>query len=120
MISGNQDIGLEDGLRCVPLGGRTEDGGEVPREGAQVHGLEVGQRSAVLEAREVEQRVDQLVEPQRVAMDERELLLLDLQLCLTEEVLERAEHEGERRAELVRDVGEEERLGPVQVRQILT
>jgi hypothetical protein len=52
-------------------------------------------------------------------VDERELLLLDLQLGLTEEVLERAEHEGERCAELVRDVGEERRLGPIQLRQRL-
>ena len=49
---------------------------------------------------------------------------VSFELCVCESVcllyLERAEHEGERGAELVRDVGEEDCLGPVQLGQGLT
>ncbi len=44
----------------------------------------------------------------------------ELCVCVCRLYLERAEHEGERRAELVRDVGEEDRLRPVQLGQGLT
>ncbi len=55
-------------------------------------------------AREVKQGVDELVQPQRVAVDEPQLPLLGLALGLPQHILERPEHERQRRAELVRDI----------------
>src|SRR5690349_2661464 len=55
-------------------------------------------------------------------MDQLELLALalaDRAVGTSQQVLGRAEHQGERRSELVTDVGEERRLGSVDLRQCL-
>ena len=75
---------------------------------------------AGLDPREVQQGVDQLQEPQAAAVGRLQPLALPGGQGLGrvgERVLDRAEHQGQRRAELVRDVGEEGRLRPVELRQ---
>jgi len=74
--------------------------------------------AAGLEPREVEQRVDELEQPERVAVHDLELLALrGLQRTARtgEQVGRRPEHERERCAELVAHVGEELRLGAIQL-----
>ena len=78
---------------------------------------------AGLEPGEVEQRVDQLQQPPAVALDQLEPRALGRRAAgdvgVGERVLDRAEQQGQRRAELVADVGEERRLGPVELGQLL-
>ncbi len=103
------------------LDGRTEDAAEVRRERGQVGGLVRRLDASGLEAREVQERVDQLQQAQGVAV--RHLQPLAVRggklAGVGQRVFERAEHQGERRAELVRDVGEEGRLRAVQLGQDL-
>src|SRR6476659_7163320 len=76
--------------------------------------------AARLNAREIEQSIRELEEPQAVAMHEIEPLVLRngerrpgaAKLAL--HLLQRTQHEGERRAKLMADIGEKCRLGPVE------
>ena len=90
---------------------------------AEVDRLEARLRPAGLDAREIEQRVDQLQQPQRRcgAPTDDQLAVRRQQLAvgLGQHLLERAQHQGERRAELVADVGEEGGLGAVDLGQRL-
>ena len=79
-------------------------------------------RAAGLDAREVEQRVDQLQQPQPVAVDELQLAASPAGRPVgagRSAVLDRPEHQRQRGAELVADVAEEGGLGPVQLGQRL-
>ncbi len=61
-----------------------------------------------LQPREVEQRVHQLEETQRVSLCNLERLALEIgKRVVREQILDRSEHERERRAELVGHVREE-------------
>ena len=77
---------------------------------------------AGLDAGEVEQCVHQLEQPQTVTVNDGEQFPVvgqNAALGLRQDVLERAEHQGQRGAELVADIGEEERLGAVDLGQEL-
>ena len=101
---------------------RAEHAGELGGDAGEVHGLEAGVDAPGLDAGEVEERVHQLQEPQAVAMRDLEpgrrvgRQRLDL---LAQHVLERAQHQRQRRAELVRDVREEGGLRAIQFREAL-
>ena len=67
-------------------------------------------------------RIDQLEQPKAVAVGDLELLAMRRRQSAgasLEHVLDRPEHQRQRRAELVADVGEEGRLGAVELRQRL-
>ena len=109
-----------------PVHRRAEDAGQVGGEGGQVDRLVAGLHAAGLDPREVQQRVDELAQPQAVALDDLELLagarVLRGRVLRGQpgpELLHRAHDQGERGAELVADVGEERGLGPVQLGQLL-
>ena len=102
--------------------GRAEVGGELGRESRQIRRLVARLYAPGLDAREVQQHVDELQEPQRVAMrhlDETTRLRRVVAIRSRQQLLERAQHQGQRGAELVTDVGEEGRFCPVQLRQRL-
>ena len=85
-------------------------------------GSKDGLGASRFDAREIEQRVDQLLQAQRrcggrapAARDARAQRLLGI----GQPVFDRAEHQGQRRAEFVADVAEERRLGAVDLGQRL-
>ena len=79
-----------------------------------VHGLERGFDAAGLDAREIEQRVDEPEQPEAVPMRDRQRLALrGRHQRRLERVFERPQHERQRRAEFVADVAEEGGLGAV-------
>ena len=82
----------------------------------------VGRNSARIRpassAREVEQRVDELEQPHGVAVHELQRDRATSAGAVAQRVLERAEHQRQRRAELVADVGEERGLGPVELLEL--
>ena len=82
-------------------------------------GSKVAVHAAGFDAREVEQRVDQLEQAQRVALRERRAARVRRRAgpASAERILQRAEHQRQRRAELVADVREERGLGAVDFRQ---
>ena len=113
-VDGEREAGL--------LAGGSEAAGEVAGEGGKVGRLVDGLNAAGLDAREVEQCVDQPLQAKAVALRELDpLALAAVQRLarLRERVLQRAQHQRQRRAELVADVGEEGGLGPVDRRQRL-
>ena len=61
-------------VEARPLDGRAEDAGQLGGGRGEVDRLEARLDPAGLEPREVEQGVDQLAQPQRVALDDLELL----------------------------------------------
>ena len=94
-----------------------ECAGKVRGEDAEVELLERGLGAACLDAREVEQRVDDLEEPERIPVHHREVTMnigRHRAGGSREEVLERTEHERERRPELVAHVAEKGGLGAVE------
>ena len=105
-----------------PLAGRAEVAGEVGGHRGQVGGLVHRLHAARLDAREVEQRVHELLEPQAVAMHDGEQLAVrrhDLVRGRGEDILDRSEHQRQRRAELVAHVAEEGGLGAIELGQDL-
>jgi hypothetical protein len=72
-----------------------------------------------LDAGEIQQRVDQLLQPQRVAVNQLQTVALPAPLDIGERILDRAEYQSERRAELMADVGEEGGFRPVQLGESL-
>ncbi len=66
---GAVDVELQPG----PVDGRPEDAGQLGGDGREVDRLVAGLRAAGLDAGEVQQRVDQLGEPQSVAPDDVQL-----------------------------------------------
>jgi len=97
-----------------------ESTGEVRRERGEVDRRERGLDAARFDAREVEERVHQLEQPLRVALRDLEMYAqARRRLAIGERVLERPEHERERRTELVADVREEDRLGAIDLGQSL-
>ncbi|GJE41573.1 hypothetical protein AEGHOMDF_0739 [Methylobacterium soli] len=105
-----------------PLRGRAEARGELGRIGAELRRLEHGLGPPGLDPREVEERVDELQEAQAVAMrdlDEAPVRRHHLRLGLADDLLQGPEHQGQGRPELVADIGEEQGLLAVDLRQRL-
>ena len=95
---------------------------EVGGQRGEVGRLVDGPDPPGLDPGEVEQRVDQLLEPQGVAVDDFQSARAppgSASVGAGEQLLDRAEHQRQRRAELVADVGEERGLGAVQLGQRL-
>src|SRR5690606_33058979 len=103
------------------LAGGAEVAREVGRERAQVRRRERGLLTPGLDTRELEQRVDEPQQPPRVALRDLEpqLLRARYRRRVGERVLERAEHQRERRPKLVTDVAEKRRLRTIELREIL-
>src|SRR5205085_7778334 len=99
-----------------PLERRAKYAGELGGEGRKIGGFVAGFDAAGLDAREVEQRVDQAQEAQTVAVGDAQRFpraRVELTVAAAERVLQWAEHERERRAKLVAHVGEERGLGAI-------
>ena len=113
---------VHDQLQPRPLHGGAENGGQLGREGGQVGRLVGRLDAAGLDAREVEQRVDQLEQAQAVAVDDGQPLAVvgpagrpaSASTSSSGPSMQR-----QRRAELVADVAEEGRLGAVELGQRL-
>ena len=98
--------------------GGLEAGGELGRELGQVGRLIVGLDPSGFDAGEVEQGVDELEQPQAVALRGPGQLAVggqELAFRLPQYFLEGAEHEGQGRAEFVRNIGEEGCFGAVEL-----
>ena len=109
-------------LEARALHGGAEAGRRVLRQRGQVRGHEALLLGARLQLRQVQERVHQLEQAPGVAVHPLHLLAdLVRQGARTpgEQVLRGAQHQRQRRAELVADVGEELRLEPVQLAQLL-
>src|ERR1019366_1853017 len=80
-----------------------------------IHRLEHRPHAAGFDAREIEQAVDQLLQPEAVSVNQLEQLfvLAGAFPGVGEKLLYRAEHQSQRGAELVADVGEESGFGAV-------
>ena len=100
------------------LAGRAEIARQVGRQRGKVGRLVGGLRAPRLDAREVEQRVDELEQPLAVALRHGRAAPGSPAACsfgLRQQVFERTEHQGERRAELVAHVAEESGLRAVEL-----
>ncbi len=97
---------------------RSEAGGDLGGEPGDIRRLERRLHPPRFDPREVEQAVDQPQQPPAIAQGEGGLRLhLFGRRSARGHVLQRAEHQGERGAELVADVGEECGLGAIELRQ---
>ncbi len=99
------------------LHGRAEHAGQLGRGAGQVRGLVAGLHAPGLDAREVQQGVDQLLQAQRVAVDHLRLIGRQVAAVLAQGVVQRPQDQRQRRAQLVADVGEEHGLGTVHLGQ---
>jgi len=106
-------------LESGPLGGRPEGAGQ-PRGVVGEVGRPVrGQQPAGLQPGEVEHGVDQLEQPETVAVHGQQAFPLGARHGgVVEQVLQRAQDQRQRGAELVADVGEEVGLCPVERREL--
>ena len=98
---------LHHELEARLVGRGAKHAGEVGGERRQVGGLEAGIHAPRLEAREIEQRVHELEQPKAVAMRGRQRVNRFTRQSpgrVAQQLLERTEHQRERRAELVRHV----------------
>ena len=114
------EVELDDELQAGGREGGTEDADQVRRERAEVSGGEGGLRATCLQAGEIEQGVDEFQHAQPVAPRRFETRALRVPVGLgpvAQRVFQRTEHQRERRTELVADVAEEGRLGPIQFGQ---
>ena len=94
---------------------RLEGARQIVRQLRQIGRRIAGAHATRLDAREVEQGVDQLVQANRVAVRGRQALAGER--ARGERIFERPQHQRQRRAELVADIGEERRLGAVDLGQ---
>jgi hypothetical protein len=106
-------------MRRSPALSVAERGDEIGSQRGEIGRSIAGQNAPGLDAREVEQRVDEAQQPQGVAMRDVEPLALVFRQGsgLGERVLKRAEHQRKGRAKFVADVGEKRRLGAVDFSQ---
>ena len=87
---------------------------------AEVGWLEGRRDAPGLDARKIEQRIDQFQQPNSVAVRHRDELATvgtEINFRQRQHLFERAQHQGEWRAKLMADIGEKRRLGPVDFRQ---
>ena len=105
-----------------PLGRRFEVGRQFFGQLRQVHRLEADVRAAGFDAGEIKQGIDELQEAETIPVGGLETMAVDRQQMhrrILEHVLDRPEHQRQRRAEFVADVGKEGGLRPVELRQRL-
>ena len=107
---------VHDERQPGPIDRRAEEAGQLAGDGAQVDRLEFSLHPAGLDAREVQQGVDQLRQPQPVAVNDVQFVarLLIEPVRPAAQLVDRSEDQRERGPELVADVGEKRRLGPVE------
>ena len=99
---------------------RTEAACDIRGQRGEVDGRKARLDAACLDAREIEQRVDQPQEPQRIAMGDFQLVPnRPVDAVPREGVFQGSEHQREGCAELVADIREEAGLGPVEFGQFL-
>ncbi len=104
-----------------PVDGGAEDAGQFGGRRGQVDRLVGRPHAARLDTGEVQQCVDELAQPQPVAVDDVQLLP-HLRVRLGQpgaQLLHRAHDQGQGGAELVADVGEEGGLRPVELRELV-
>jgi hypothetical protein len=92
---------------------RAERAGELGRERRHVSGFERRAGTTAFDARELQQRIDHLEQPLRIALRRGHQRLLGTTVEARERFFERPEHQRERCPELVTDVSEEGRLGTI-------
>jgi hypothetical protein len=100
----------------------SEHAGEFGSESGEVGRLVDGPDPPRLDAREVEQRIDQPEKAKTVAIHDFELTHdggRQLRAAAVQQIFDGTEHERQRRAELVADVREKNDLGPVEFGQRL-
>jgi hypothetical protein len=97
------------------VGRGAEHAREVGREGREIGRLRQRLGAAALDAGELEQVVDELLQAQRVAEHDAQPLPLLVVDRLGERIFGRPQDQRQRRAELVADVGEEVGLGAVEL-----
>src|SRR5579859_2040337 len=108
-------------LQGGALHGGLELAGELDRQPHQIGGLKVSLGTARLDAREVEESIDQLQEAKTLTVYGLDALTVQgfgTRFQMRQLILERPQHEGERRAEFVADVAKEGRLGAVQLGEL--
>ncbi len=101
---------------------RTKAGGDVDAEGGQIGRLAPRLDASCLDPREIEQAVDEPQQADAVAVRQFDLMARGRRIAPDRgrhHLLERAEHQGQRGAEFVADVGEERRLGTIDLGQRL-
>ena len=96
---------------------RPERAGDVGRELGQVGGHVARVQAPGFNARELEERVDQLEQAQLVAIHDLQGFALERPVRRCQGFLGRPEDQRQGRAELVTDVAEEHRLRPIELRQ---
>ena len=111
---------IDDEADAGALARRTEVAREIDGQRAQVSRLIGRLRAARLDAREVEQRVDEPEQAHAVALRNRQqsTIVRRQAFGLREQVFERPEHQRQRRTELVTDVAEERRLRAIQLGEL--
>ncbi len=95
---------------------RAEHAGQVGRQLRQVGRREARLHPARFDAGKVQQRIDQLQQPQRIAVGDVDAVALaraERLHLVGQRIFQRAENQRQRRAEFMRHVGEERRLGAV-------
>ena len=106
---------VDDQLQPCPLGRRPERAGQVRRDRREIGRLEHGLYPAGLDARKIEQRVDELEQTLRIAMHRLQIGALQHAVRRPGGFLGRPEQQGQRRAELMADIAEERGLGAIEL-----
>ena len=97
---------------------RSKVTGQVGGQGRQVGRHKIRVNAARIDARKIEQRVDQLQQAQGIAMGDLQTLCLRRGQAVGHQgVFEGPQYQGEWRAKFVADIREEDRLGPIDGRQ---
>ncbi len=110
----------DDQAQASPLDRRAKHAGQLGRQRSKIGWLIDGLDAASLDAREVEQRVHQLQQTLRIALDQHNpLAVLGKRGCIGQRILGWAKHQRQRRAKLVADVAEEDSLCAVELGQCL-
>ena len=102
--------------------GRIEVAGDLGRGLRQIGRRERRFGASRLEAGEIEQGIDQLLQAQAIAarhFHAAALLLGQFAGAVAERLVDRSQHQGERGAELMADIGEKDRLGLIELRHFL-
>ena len=107
---------IDDETQSCALHRRAEVGGKIFGQRSKIHRLERCLHAAGFDAREIQQTVDEFLQPQSVPVYEFEQLATlaprAFRRC-REKFFHRTQHQGERRAQFMADVREEGGLGTV-------
>ncbi len=120
MDGGRQRLAIDAEAKAGAVDGRAERRGQLGGEGTEIHCRKARLRLAGLDAGKIEQGVDELQQPHAVAVGDADQLAVvgtHFVAGLGQDLLQRAQHQGERGAEFMADVGEERRLRPVDLGQ---